>query len=64
MSSDQIGWTAPVYVAETDAEAATQAKPHMEELFNKFLALPFEILFPPGHLGRSSFKRAQAQHRR
>ena len=62
-SSEQIGWTAPVYVAETDEKAVAEAKPHMEALFNRFLALPFEILFPPGYLSAGSFKRVRAHKR-
>ncbi len=62
-SSEQLGWTAPVYVAETDAQAVAEAKEHMEALFNRFLALPFEILFPPGYLAPNSFKRVR-QHKR
>ena len=58
-SSEQIGWTAPVYVADTDEQAVAQAKPHMEALFNKFLALPFEMLFPPGYLTRDSFRKVR-----
>ncbi len=62
-SSEQLGWTAPVYVADTDEQAVAEAKEHIEALFNKFLALPFEILFPPGYLGMSSYKRVR-QHKR
>ena len=62
-SSEQLGWTAPVYVADTDAQAVAEAKEHMEALFNRFLALPFEILFPPGYLGMSSYKRVR-RHKR
>ena len=62
-SSEQLGWTAPVYVADTDAQAVAEAKQHIEALFNKFLALPFEILFPPGYLGMSSYKRVR-RHKR
>ena len=62
-SSEQLGWTAPVYVADTDARAVAEAKEHIEALFNKFLALPFEILFPPGYLGMSSYKRVR-RHKR
>ena len=59
-SSDQIAWTAPVYVAETDEQAVAEAKEHMETLFNKFLYLPFEKLFPPGYLSMQSYKRVAA----
>ena len=62
-SSEQLGWTAPVYVADTDARAVAEAKQHIEALFNRFLALPFEILFPPGYLGMSSYKRVR-RHKR
>ncbi len=51
-SSHQIGWAAPVYVAETDAKAREEARPHIETLFNKLLRLPFQMLFPPGYLQR------------
>jgi alkanesulfonate monooxygenase SsuD/methylene tetrahydromethanopterin reductase-like flavin-dependent oxidoreductase (luciferase family) len=35
----------------------------MEALFNKFLYLPFETLFPPGYLTAQSYKRV-ASHKR
>ena len=59
-ASEQIGWTAPVYIAETDEQAVAEAKPHMEALFNKFLYLPFDMLFPPGYLTADSYKRVAA----
>ncbi len=59
-SSDQIGWTAPVYVAETDDQAIAEATEHMEALFNKFLYLPFDMLFPPGYMSAQSYKRVAA----
>jgi len=59
-SSDQIAWTAPVYVAETDEQAVAEATEHMETLFNKFLYLPFEKLFPSGYLSMQSYKRVAA----
>ena len=62
-SSDQIGWTAPVYIAETDEKAVEEATEHMEALFNKFLYLPFEQLFPPGYLTLQSYKRVAAHKR-
>jgi alkanesulfonate monooxygenase SsuD/methylene tetrahydromethanopterin reductase-like flavin-dependent oxidoreductase (luciferase family) len=61
--SEQIGWAAPVYVAATDAEARAEAKPHIEILFNKFLTLPFEMLFPPGYLSATS-RRNMRTHKR
>ena len=62
-SSDQIAWTAPVYVAETDEQAVAEATEHMETLFNKFLYLPFETLFPPGYMSMQSYKRVAAHKR-
>ena len=59
-SSDQIGWTAPVYIADTDEQAVEEATEHMEALFNKFLYLPFEQLFPPGYMSMQSYKRVAA----
>jgi alkanesulfonate monooxygenase SsuD/methylene tetrahydromethanopterin reductase-like flavin-dependent oxidoreductase (luciferase family) len=55
-SSQQIGWAAPVYVAETDAKAREEAGRHIETLFNKLLRLPFQMLFPPGYLSAKSLK--------
>ncbi len=62
-SSRQIAWTAPVYVAETDEQAFAEARVHMEALFNKFLFLPFDMLFPPGYLTPQSWKRVAAHKR-
>jgi alkanesulfonate monooxygenase SsuD/methylene tetrahydromethanopterin reductase-like flavin-dependent oxidoreductase (luciferase family) len=62
-SSEQIGWAAPVYVADTDARARDEARPHIEALFNKFLRLPFEQLFPPGYLSAES-QKAMRSHKR
>ena len=59
-SSDQVAWTAPVYIADTDEQAVAEATEHMETLFNKFLYLPFEQLFPPGYLSMPSYKRVAA----
>src|SRR4029450_2520550 len=55
-SSDGIGWSAPVYVSDTDAKARAEAGRHIETLFNKFLRLPFQMLFPPGHLSAKSLQ--------
>ena len=62
-SSEQIGWAAPIYVAETDARAVEEARPHIEALFNKYLTLPFEMLFPPGYLSAQSLKNMRAVRR-
>jgi alkanesulfonate monooxygenase SsuD/methylene tetrahydromethanopterin reductase-like flavin-dependent oxidoreductase (luciferase family) len=52
----QLGWSVPTYVAETDAEAHREAKPHIENLVNKFLRMPAEMLLPPGYLSLASMK--------
>lgn len=59
-SSNQIGWSTPVYVSETDEKAREEAKPHIEILFNKLLRLPFEMLFPPGYLSAKSLKNMRS----
>lgn len=55
---EQLGWSMPVYVAETDEIARKEAKPHIENLFNKYLRIPIELLQPPGYSSVASFKRA------
>jgi alkanesulfonate monooxygenase SsuD/methylene tetrahydromethanopterin reductase-like flavin-dependent oxidoreductase (luciferase family) len=55
-SSDQFGWAVPLYVAESDEQAYREAKPHIENLFNKFLRVPPEMLLPPGYLSLQSMK--------
>ena len=61
--SEQIGWAAPVYVADTDAQAVEEARPHIETLFNKLLRVPFEQLFPPGYLSLETAKNMRAHKR-
>ena len=49
--SDRIGWCAPVYVGETDAQAVDEARDHIEALFNVFLPKISELMFfPPGYM--------------
>ncbi len=62
-SSEQIGWAAPVYVGPTDEQARDQARVHIESLFNKFLNLTFEMMFPPGYLSFDSAVR-MATHKK
>jgi alkanesulfonate monooxygenase SsuD/methylene tetrahydromethanopterin reductase-like flavin-dependent oxidoreductase (luciferase family) len=47
---DQLGWATPVYVAKTDEQAMREARPHMEAMFNDFMFMTPEMLFPPGYL--------------
>jgi len=52
----QLGWAVPTYVADTDAIAHREAKPHIENFFNKFARMPPEMLLPPGYLSLQSMK--------
>ncbi len=51
---DQLGWSVPLYVAETDEIARREAQPHIENFLNKFLRMPKEMLLPPGYLSLRS----------
>ena len=56
VSGDQLGWSTPVYVGETDEQAYEEAAPHIEALFNHFFHIPLEYLFPPGYTSIGSFQ--------
>ncbi len=59
--SDQIGWCAPVYVAETDEQAINEARPHIEFMFNVLLPKASELMFfPPGYMSVESLQRVLA----
>src|SRR5436190_17355374 len=63
-ASDRIGWSTPVYVAETDEQAVNEAREHIEALFNVFLPKQSELMFfPPGYMSPESLKRALAAKR-
>ena len=49
ISGDQLGWSTPTYVAETDEIAERESAEHLEALFNNFFHIPPELLFPPGY---------------
>ena len=53
-TEDQLSWSVPLYVAETDEIARREAKPHIENFLNKFLRMPKEMLLPPGYLSLKS----------
>ena len=60
-ASEQIGWSAPVYVADTDEQAIAEARPHIEAMFNVFLPKVSELMFfPPGYMSNASLKRIMA----
>jgi len=53
---DQLGWALPLYVAETDEKAIEEARPHIQNFFNKFLLFPTEYRMPPGYSSINSYK--------
>jgi alkanesulfonate monooxygenase SsuD/methylene tetrahydromethanopterin reductase-like flavin-dependent oxidoreductase (luciferase family) len=52
----QLGWAVPIYVADSDDVAQREAKPHIENFFNKFARMPPEMLLPPGYLSLQSMQ--------
>ena len=56
-SAEQIGWAAPVYVAETDQQALDEAREGIEFLFNKAFKMPQGMFFPPGYTSPESLRR-------
>jgi alkanesulfonate monooxygenase SsuD/methylene tetrahydromethanopterin reductase-like flavin-dependent oxidoreductase (luciferase family) len=52
----QLGWAAPIYVADTDERATAEARAGIESLFNNFLRMPWEMLLPPGYTSNASLK--------
>jgi alkanesulfonate monooxygenase SsuD/methylene tetrahydromethanopterin reductase-like flavin-dependent oxidoreductase (luciferase family) len=59
-SPDQLAWSNTIYVAETDAQAMREAKPHLEALVNRLLFMPIEMLLPPGYTNFESMERIRA----
>jgi alkanesulfonate monooxygenase SsuD/methylene tetrahydromethanopterin reductase-like flavin-dependent oxidoreductase (luciferase family) len=54
---ESIGFTVPIYVADTDAEAHEKARSHVEWLFHKGLKLEMPaILNPPGYVSPASLE--------
>ncbi|WP_325170158.1 LLM class flavin-dependent oxidoreductase [Noviherbaspirillum pedocola] len=53
----QLGWAAPVYVADTEERAKEEARAGLESLFNDYLTLPVEMLLPPGYTSAASMKK-------
>ena len=54
---EQIGFALPVYVAETDARARDEAKPHVLWLFRRGLKIPPHFLLPPGYVTEDSLRK-------
>jgi alkanesulfonate monooxygenase SsuD/methylene tetrahydromethanopterin reductase-like flavin-dependent oxidoreductase (luciferase family) len=61
--STQVGWSLPIYVADTDAEARREAAIHLDYLFNTLMRMPKDVFFPAGYLTLSSTKRVMATKR-
>ena len=59
-SSNQLGWAAPCYVADTDEQAIAEARGPIEFLFNKILKMPAGMFFPPGYTSVDSMRRVVA----
>jgi alkanesulfonate monooxygenase SsuD/methylene tetrahydromethanopterin reductase-like flavin-dependent oxidoreductase (luciferase family) len=55
-TGDQLGWAAPLYIADTDERAREEAKAGLETLFNNYLRMPSEMLIPPGYTSQQSTK--------
>ncbi|MFD0856563.1 LLM class flavin-dependent oxidoreductase [Actinomadura adrarensis] len=47
---EKIGFSVPVYVAETDEQAHREGRQYLEWLFHKGLKQGTEIVFPPGYM--------------
>ena len=62
-AGDQLGWAAPIYVADTDERALEEARAGAESLFNQYLANPWEMLLPPGYMSLPSMKRTLAMRK-
>lgn len=53
----QIGCALPIYVAENDRRARTEARPHIEWLFHRGLKIPAHFLLPPGYITEASLRK-------
>jgi alkanesulfonate monooxygenase SsuD/methylene tetrahydromethanopterin reductase-like flavin-dependent oxidoreductase (luciferase family) len=60
---EQMSYSVPIYVADTDEEAMREAKPHMMSYFNDFLKMPPDMLFPAGYLTVESATRVMASRK-
>ena len=47
----------PLYVADTDERARSEAREAIESLFNEYLSNPWEMLLPPGYMSLPSMIR-------
>jgi alkanesulfonate monooxygenase SsuD/methylene tetrahydromethanopterin reductase-like flavin-dependent oxidoreductase (luciferase family) len=59
----QLGWSLPVYVADTDEEARREAVIHLDFLFNVLMRMPRDTFFPAGYLTLRSTTKVMAAKR-
>ncbi|MCL6564622.1 MAG: LLM class flavin-dependent oxidoreductase [Firmicutes bacterium] len=55
---EYLGWSMPIYVAETDAQALAEAKPHLEYYWRSF-KMSVELRLPPGYSSVASTIRTR-----
>ncbi len=60
---EQLGWSVPIYLAESDEAARAGARPHVDYLFNTLLRMPPDMLFPAGYLTEASAARVRSSRR-
>lgn len=56
-TASNLAWSTSVYVADSDARAMREAKPHLEAFSNYFIRQSVEQLMPPGYTSIESMKR-------
>ena len=57
---EQIGWSVPVFVGETDQQAEAVALPALDMLFNRLMRMPKDVFFPAGYLTLASGAKVMA----
>lgn len=55
---ENIGWSVPIYVSETDEGAEREAAAHILYLFHELSHRPFQYIVPPGYTSAASLSRA------
>ncbi|MFB5189819.1 LLM class flavin-dependent oxidoreductase [Alicyclobacillus fastidiosus] len=53
---DQVGWSLPVYVGDSDEAAYEEARPHLNYMVQNLQHRPPKSLFPPGYLSERSMQ--------
>ena len=55
--SERLGWSVPIYVAESDAQAEDEFWPALDFYMNDLLLNPPHRLFPPNYLSEASLEK-------